>query len=181
MNIFGGNDSLMYKRLRDDLGLVYSAGFFQTYKWRAGQLLGYIGCKGDQTGAAIIETLKIMDALRKDIPETELELKRLDALNSFVFNVDTKSELVDVYGRYHLRKEPLDTLERIQDAYMSTTKEELHRIAGELLDPRKIQIFVVGDKNINVTSPDGKTVTLEEDLKTLAHKLDLPFQEIKLR
>ncbi len=181
MNIFGGNDSLMYKRLRDDLGLVYSAGFFQTYKWRAGQLLGYIGCKGDQTGAAIIETLKIMDALRKDIPERELELKRLDALNSFVFNVDTKSELVDVYGRYHLRKEPLDTLERIQDAYMRTTKEELHRIAGELLDPRKIQIFVVADKNINVPSPDGKTVTLEEDLKTLAHKLGLPFQEIKLR
>jgi hypothetical protein len=64
---------------------------------------------------------------------------------------------------------------------MRTTKEELHRIAGELLDPRKIQIFVVGDKNIKVPSPDGKTVTLEEDLKTLAHKLDLPFQEIKLR
>ena len=181
MNIFGGNDSLMYKRLRDDLGIVYSAGFFQTYKWRAGQLLGYIGCKGDQTGAAIIETLKVMDALRKDIPERELELKRLDALNSFVFNVDTKSELVDVYGRYHLRKEPLDTLEKIQDAYMRTTKEELHRIAGELLDPGKIQIFVVGDKNINVPSPDGKVVTLEEDLKTLAQKLDLPFQEIALR
>jgi hypothetical protein len=32
--------------------------------------------------------------------------------------VDTKAELVDVYGRYHLRKEPLDTLERIQDAFM---------------------------------------------------------------
>jgi zinc protease len=181
MNIFGGNDSLMYKRLRDDLGLVYSAGFFQTYKWQAGQLLGYIGCKGDQTGAAIIETLKVMDALRKDIPEKELELKRLDALNSFVFNVDTKSELVDVYGRYHLRKEPLDTLEKIQDAYMRATKEELHRIAGELLDPAKIQIFVVGDKNINVPSPEGKMVTLEEDLKTLAHKLGLPFQQIVLR
>jgi predicted Zn-dependent peptidase len=181
MNIFGGNDSLMYKRLRDDLGLVYSAGFFQTYKWQAGQLLGYIGCKGDQTAAAIIETLKVMGALRKDIPEKELELKRLDALNSFVFNVDTKSELVDVYGRYHLRNEPLDTLEKIQDAYMRATKEELQRIAAELLDSRKIQIFVVGDKNINVPSSDGKGVTLEEDLKALAHKLDLPFQEIALR
>ncbi len=181
MNIFGGNDSLMYKRLRDDLGLVYSAGFFQTYKWQAGQLLGYIGCKGDQTGAAIIETIKVMDALRKDIPERELELKRLDALNSFVFNVDTKSELVDVYGRYYLRKEPLDTLEKIQDAYMHATKEELHRIAGELLDPAKIQILVVADKNINVPSSDGKGVTLEEDLKALAQKLDLPFQEIALR
>jgi len=181
MNIFGGNDSLMYKRLRDDLGLVYSAGFFQTFKWRAGQLLGYIGCKGDQTGAAIAETLKIMDALRKEIPERELELKRLDSLNSFVFNVDTKSELVDVYGRYYLRQEPLDTLEKIQDAYMQATGEDLHRIATELLDPRKIQIFVVCDKNITVPSPDGRGITLEEDLKSLAHKLDLPFQEIALR
>ena len=111
----------------------------------------------------------------------ELELKRLDALNSFVFNVDTKSELVDVYGRYHLRNEPLDTLEKIQDAYMRTTKEELQRIALELLDSRKIQIFVVGDKNINVAPADGKTVTLEEDLKNLAHKLDLPFEQIALR
>jgi zinc protease len=181
MNIFGGNDSLMYKRLRDDLGLVYSAGFFQTYKWRAGQLLGYIGCKGDQTGSAISETLRIMDALRQAIPEAELELKRLDALNSFVFNVDTQSELVDVYGRYHLRQEPLDTLERIQDAYMHATKEELHRIAEDLLDPRKIQIFVVGDKNINVTLSDGKGATLEEDLRSLALKLNLPFKEIALR
>jgi predicted Zn-dependent peptidase len=181
MNIFGGSDSLMYKRLRDDLGLVYSAGFFQTYQWRAGQLLGYIGCKGDQTGAAISETLKIMDALRQGIPEGELELKRMDALNSFVFNVDTQSELVDVYGRYHMRREPLDTLERIQDAYMHATKEELQRIARDLLDPRKIQIFVVGDKNINVPSADAKTVTLEEDLRSLAHKLNLPFKEIALR
>jgi predicted Zn-dependent peptidase len=181
MNIFGGSDSLMYKRLRDDLGLVYSAGFFQTYKWRAGQLLGYIGCKGDQTGAAITETLKIMDALRQAIPEGELELKRLDALNSFVFNVDTQSELVDVYGRYYMRQEPLDTLERIQDAYMHATKEELQRVARHLLDPRKIQIFVVGDKNINVTLPDGKRVRLEEDLRSLAHKLNLPFKEIALR
>jgi len=181
MNIFGGNDSLMYKRLRDELGLVYSAGFFQTYKWRAGQLLGYIGCKSDQTSAAIAETLKIMEALRREIPEEELELKRLDALNSFVFNVDTKSELVDVYGRYHLRNEPLDTLERIQDAYMSATKNELRRLATELLASEKIQIFVVADKSIKVQPQNGRQVTLEEDLKSLARKLNLPFQEIALR
>ncbi len=181
MNIFGGSDSLMYKRLRDDLGLVYSAGFYQTYKWQAGQLLGYIGGKGDQTVAAIAETLKLMAALRNAIPERELQLKRLDALNSFVFNVDTKSELVDVYGRYHLRQEPLDTLERIQDAFMHATKEELHRLARELLDVKRIQIVVVGDKNISVQSQDGQKTTLEQDLKNLARKLDLPYREIQLR
>jgi zinc protease len=171
----------MYKRLRDDLGLVYSAGFYQTYKWQAGQLVGYIGCKGDQTAAAISETLKLMNALRDEIPENELELKRLDALNSFVFNVDTKSELVAVYGRYHLRQEPLDTLERIQDAFISATTEELHRLARELLDPQKIQIVVVGDKNIRVPSEDGRQTTLEKDLNRLARAHNLPFQEIRLR
>ena len=181
MNIFGGSDSLMYKRLRDDLGLVYSAGFYQTYKWQAGQLVGYIGCKADQTTAAISETLKLMEALRDAIPEKELELKRLDALNSFVFNVDTKSELVDAYGRYHLRREPLDTLDKIQDAFMGATREDLHRLANELLDPQKIQIFVVADKNITVQSPDGQQTTLEQDLKRLARSRNLPFQEIQLR
>jgi hypothetical protein len=39
----------------------------------------------------------------------------------------------------------------------------------------------VADKNISVPSSDGKRVTLEEDLKALANKIDLPFQEIQLR
>ena len=122
-----------------------------------------------------------MDALRQEIPERELELKRLDALNSFVFNVDTKAELVDAYGRYHLRKEPLDTLERIQDAFMRATKEDLRRLAIELFDLQKIQIFVVGDKDIKLPSQSGQEITLEADLMALAKKYNLPYQEINLR
>ena len=37
-----------------------------------------------------------------------LEQKRLDVLNSFVFNVDTPAQLVGVYANYHMRREPLD-------------------------------------------------------------------------
>ena len=181
VNVLGGNDSLMYKRLRDDLGLVYSAGFFQTYKWRAGILAGYIGCKGDQTRTAILETLNIMKSLHKETPPQDLELQRLDALNSFVFNVDTPAELVEVYARYHMRGEPLDTLERIQDAYIGASNEELQTLAAQLLDPAKIQIFIVADKQIAVKTKQGSQLTLEEDLRQLAQQLDLPFQQVKLR
>jgi predicted Zn-dependent peptidase len=181
MNVFGGGDSLMYKRLRDDLGLVYAAGFYQTYKWKAGLLLGYIGCRGNMTARAIQETAKIMTALQREVPSWDLELKRLDALNSFVFNVDTPFELVGVYGRYQMRDEPLDTLERIQEAYLSTTKDELEVLAGDLLDPMKLQIFVVGDKTVPVTKQDGTQVSLEDDLRALAQTLGLPYREIPLR
>lgn len=155
MDILGGNDSLMYTRLRDDLGLIYSGWFYQTYKWKAGILLGYIGCKGDKTGDAIRETAKIMTSLRKAVPEKEIEQKRLDALNSFVFNVDTPSELVEVYSNYHLRKEPLDTLEKIQDAFITATKKELETLAKKLLVQKKLQIFVVCDKTTLLKKSGG--------------------------
>jgi len=180
-DIFGGKDSLMYTRLRDDLGLVYSAGFFQTYKWKAGALIGYIGCKGDKTSTAIMETLKIMDSIRKNVPEKDLELKRLDALNSFVFNVDTPAQLVEVYSRYYMRGEPLNTLEKIQDAYRHATREELRELAVQLFDPSKIQIFIVADTMIRVKTKDGTERTVQEDLKSLAKRIGLPYREIALR
>jgi predicted Zn-dependent peptidase len=122
-----------------------------------------------------------MKSLRKEIPPEDLELKRLDALNSFVFNVDTPAELVEVYGRYHMRGEPLDTLERIQDAYIRASKEDLLKLAAQLLDPGKIQIFIVADKKIAVKGKQGGQITLEEDLTQLAQHLGLPFKEVKLR
>jgi predicted Zn-dependent peptidase len=181
MQIFGGNDSLMYTRLRDDLGLVYSAYFYQTYKWTAGILQGFIGCKGDKTAAAIAETIHIMNMLRNDVPQNELEQKRMDSLNSFVFNVDSRLELVNTYGRYYMRQEPLDTLEKIQDSFFSASRDDLQRLAAKYLDPQKIQIFVVGDKLIQTKTDTGEERTLEEDLKILAKSLGLPYREIGLR
>jgi predicted Zn-dependent peptidase len=180
-NILGGGDSLMYTRLRDDLGLVYSAGFYQTYKWTAGVLYGFIGCKGDKSAPAIAETINIMNSLRHDVPRRELEQKRLDALNGFVFNVDTPADLVNAYARYYMRNEPLDTLEKIQNAFFSADKEDMRRLAQKYLDPRKIQIFVVGDKLIKVKNHQGSESTLEDTLKAMADSLQLPYREIGLR
>lgn len=181
LDVFGGSDSLLYTRLRDDLGLVYAAWFYQTYKWQAGILVGYIGCKGDKTAQAIGETVRIMKSLHGNIPSQELEQKRLDVLNSFVFNVDTPAALVDVYSRYCLRGEPLDTLDKIQNSFMNAKSDELETLARRFLDPSKLQVFVVGDKTTLVRHDDGSTITLEDDLKSLAQDLNLSFTEIPLR
>jgi len=181
MSIFGGSDSLLYTRLRDDLGLVYAAWFYQGYKWQAGYLNGYIGCRGDQTGRALAETLDMMKSLQNDVPRPDFERKRLDALNSFVFNVDTPAALVSTYAHYALRGEPLDTLDRIQEAFIHADRKNLKKLAHTYLDPQRIQITVVADKTIPVKRPDGAVTTLEEDLKALAESRGLPFREIKLR
>ena len=180
-SVFGGEDSLLYKRLRDDLGLVYSTGFYQTYRWKAGMLIGYIGCKGDQTVLAIREAMRIMNQLQKKVPETEFKRKQIDVLNSFVFNVDTPLELVSVYARYHMRSEPLDTLETIQNEYITANTDDLQGIARRFLEPGRLQLVVVADKSIPVTPPGGEKRLLGEDLQLLAREMGIPFKEIELR
>ena len=80
-----------------------------------------------------------------------------------------------------MRKEPLDTLEKIQDDFIRASKEGLEALAERLLDPKRLQVFIVGDKGTRVMREDGTEVTLEEDIKTLAKTLGLPYKEIKLR
>lgn len=181
MNVFGGSESMMYTRLRDDLGLAYSAGFQQTYKWNAGILVGYIGCKGDRTAEAIQETVHLMQEIGRDIPEKQMEDKRLDTLNSFVFNVDTPLALAEAYGRYYLRKEPMDSLSRIQQATMEAKRAELLALAGKYLDPGRVQIFVAADKDIRLKSEEGGERSLEQAIRSLAQRLNLLYKEIPLR
>ncbi len=181
VDILGGQDSLVYRRLRDDLGLVYAAYFYQTYKWKAGWIVGYMGCKGDRTAEAIAQAVGLMKKIREEIPSNELEQKRLDALNSFVFNVDNPAALTGVYARYYLRGEPLDTLDRIQEAFMEASEEDLVRLARAWLDPARLQIVVVGDRTTPVALEDGSRVNLEASLRRTAEALGLPFEELPLR
>jgi zinc protease len=181
MDVFGGSDSLLYRRLRDDLGLVYAAYAYQTYKWKAGWLVGYLGCKADQTGKAVEEAAALMEDLRREVPEDELEIKRLDALNSFVFNVDNPAALTSTYAAYRMRGEPLNTLDRIQEDFMEASRNDLVRLAREYLDPKKLKVVVVSDGETMVTWKDGTRITLEDSLRRTAADLGLPFRILPLR
>ncbi|MFP4036823.1 MAG: M16 family metallopeptidase, partial [Desulfobacteraceae bacterium] len=180
-DVFGGRASLLNQRLREELGLVYATYFYQSFKWRAGWLVGYIGCKGDRTPEALLETVRLMKRVQEELPADELERKRLDALNSFVFNVDTPSSLTEAYARYELRGEPLDTLGRIQESFMEARLEELQDLAAEYLDPGGLQIFVVGDGTVPVETEDGRRVPLEKALGETADEIGLPFEVLPLR
>ncbi len=181
MDVFGGSDSLLYRRLRDDLGLVYAAYAYQAYKWKAGWLVGYLGCKADQTGKAVEEAAALMEDLRREVPENELEIKRLDALNSFVFNVDNPAALTSTYAAYRMRGEPLNTLDRIQEDFMEASQSDLVRLAREYLDPKKLKVVVVSDGETMVTWKDGTRITLEDSLRRTAADLGLPFRILPLR
>jgi zinc protease len=181
VDLFGGGDSMLYTRLREDLGLVYAAYAHLASRWKAGLVVGYAGCRADSTVKMLDETIRLMAGLHTHVPAGRLETKRLDLLNSFVFNVDSPRRLATVYARYHLRGEPLDTLGRIQRDYLSATAGELEGLAGSILDPSRLQVFVVADGDTPAMDEHGEESTLRKALERYAGDAGLPFVEMELR
>lgn len=145
--IFGGGFSArLFSSIRSDQGLAYSVG-------------GGIGSAYDHPGMFSISmgtksgsTLQAIKALYGEIerlqagPITEAELVRAQEslLNSFIFNVDSKEEvlrekmLLEFYGY------PLDFLDQFQSAIGSVTTEEVQRVARQYIDRDNLAVLVVG-------------------------------------
>jgi hypothetical protein len=75
----------------------------------------------------------------------------------------------------------LNTLDRIQRDYLSATGEELEGLAREILDPSKLQVFVVADGSTPATGEQGEMSTLRRALELYAGEAGLPFLEMELR
>lgn len=178
-NLYGsGKDSLLLTRLRDDLGLAYSAAFGELENWQTGYFMGWIGCQGARTGLALRETVGLMASLKQGVKEKDVKRNKQMLLNSFVFNLDNNFDLATTYAGYALRGAPLDTLETIQRSFSEATAEKLTELARRFFDISKLQIVIVADKNTLVEEIDGVKVTLGDDLAALAQELGLSFSEL---
>lgn len=145
--IFGGGFSArLFSSIRSDQGLAYSVG-------------GGIGSSYDHPGMFMISmgtksesTLKAINALHAEIdklqagPITEAELERAQEslLNSFIFNVDSKEEILREKMVLEFYGYPLDFLDRFQASIGNVTTEEVQRVAREYIDRDNLAVLVVG-------------------------------------
>ena len=73
----------------------------------------------------------------------------------------------------------LEQLDRIEKRYQEIDREMMKPELSS--DPKKLQVFVVCDKATRVKDDDGTEVTVEDEMKTLAKMLGMPYKEIELR
>jgi len=178
-DIIGGEGSLLYRKLREEKGLAYAVGFYESSRWKAGLLSGYMGCDSKRAVEAIDTSLDIFSELRHTIPKDLFDLKKRDKLNGFIFNVEKISDLVDIYCRVYLRGDDLNILSKVQDIYMNITKGELEEISKRYLDTRRVQIFMVADGNTQISTP--KAQPLFKAIENLSLKKGIRFMNIPLR
>jgi zinc protease len=136
----------LFQNVRSRLGLAYSAfgQYSSTYDHDG---LFYVGCQTKsqstvQAARAMIEEVKKIT--QSEVTDEELTLAKESYLNSFVFNFESKGQIVTRLMTYKYFGYPDDFLQKIQRSVEQVTKADVLRVAKQHLRPDAVQILVVG-------------------------------------
>jgi zinc protease len=156
----GGFTGRLFKNVRSREGLAYSVfGAYSANYEYPGEF--YVGCqtKSESTVHAIRAMIKEVEKIREsEVTDEELALAKQSFLNSFVFNFDTKGEIVNRLMAYEYFGYPADFLQKIKTNVEKVTKADVLRVAEKHLHPDKLQILAVGrpddfDEPLSVLGP----------------------------
>lgn len=141
-----GFTSRLFKEVRSRQGLAYSVfgAYSANFDYEG---MFYIGCqtKSETTVQAIRALRAEVEKLtQSEVTDEELELARQSYLNAFVFNFDSKSEIVNRLMTYAYHGYPLDFLQTAKEKIERVTKSDILRVASKHLHPDKMQIVAVG-------------------------------------
>lgn len=156
----GGFTSRLFRNVRSRMGLAYSVfgNYSANYDYPG---VFYVGCqtKSESTVHAIramIEEIKKMT--ESEVTDEELAIAKESYLNSFVFNFDSKGEIVNRLMTYEYFGYPPDFLQKTKENIEKVTKADVLRVARKHLQFDKLQILAVGrpqdfDEPLSVLGP----------------------------
>lgn len=145
--LFGiGFSSRIVQEIRSNRGLAYSVGSALVPGYdHPGYFVMVLQTKTGSTVEAIEALFSEIDRLFAEPPtEEELSQAKNGILNSFVFNFDDESEVMDRYLTYEYYGYPLDFLETFQRKVQDVTVDDVLRVAREHIHPERATVLVVG-------------------------------------
>ena len=142
----GGFTGRLFKNVRSREGLAYSVfGSYSANFDYPGEF--YVGCqtKSESTVHAIRAMIREVEKMQEsEVTDEELALAKDSFLNSFVFNFDSKGEIVNRLVTYDYFGYPADFLQKTKQNVEKVTKADVLRVARKHLKPDKVQILAVG-------------------------------------
>jgi zinc protease len=156
----GGFSARLFSNIRSKKGLAYAVGGGVGSDYdHPGLFTISIGTRSETTAAAIEAAYEEIDRLYKE-PATAAELQRAKdtILNSFVFNFDTKEEVLRAKMTYEFYGYPLDFLERFRGGIEKVTAQDVDRVARKYVHKDQVALLVVGkpsdfDKPLSTFGP----------------------------
>ena len=143
----GGFSGRLFRIVRSEQGLAYAVFGIYSANYNFPGIF-YVACMtGSGTTAQAIRSLRHeVERMKTDeITEEELNLAKESFLNSFVFNFDSRREIISRQMTYEYYGYPQDFLEKTKTEIEKVTVDDVKRVAREYLQPDKMRIVVVGN------------------------------------
>jgi len=142
----GSFASRLFSRVRSEQGLAYTVFGQVGSQWdRQGVTLFGMTTKTESTGAGIEALLREAHNMTSEPPTDDEVRKAKDGiLNSFIFNSDSRSEILDQQLTYEYYGYPLNWLSRYQKGIEGVTTTQVREAAAKYLHPEQFSILVVG-------------------------------------
>jgi zinc protease len=161
----GGFSSRIFVKVRTEKGLAYGAGGWMMPAYdHPGSFFFYTSTKPSTTVEALNAMMEQIKGIREGLV-TDAELKRAKDgyLNSYAFEYDSTSKIVNRLATYELYGYPADFNKHLRDAVEKVSKEDILRVARQRLDPAALTILAIGrqDKFDKPLSTVGKVNTID--------------------
>jgi zinc protease len=163
--------SRLFKNVRSRQGLAYSVGGAYAADYDHPGVF-YVACQ-TKAAATVHATEAMIAEVRKmtqeEVTDEELALAKDSFLNSFVFNFESRGEIVNRLMTYAYYGYPADFLQKTKENVEKVTKTDVLRVAKAHLRPDTVQILVVG-------KPDefDKPLTALGEVKTIDITIPAP-------
>lgn len=145
--ILGGSfASRLNQNLREDKG--YSYGAFSAFAFRPwkGPFLAAAAVQTEVTAEALTEFMRELRGIRERVPEEEMERARNYVALGFPATFQTVAGTAGALGELALYDLPDDYIDHYIERVLAVTADDVQRVAGEYLDPDRVAIVVVGDR-----------------------------------
>jgi len=141
-----GFTSRLFKNVRSRQGLAYSVfGVYSADFDHPGMF--YVGSQ-TKLQSTVRATEAMIEEVRKmtesEVTDEELALAKDSFLNSFVFNFESRGQIVNRLVTYVYYGYPEDFLQKTKENVEKVTKADVLRVAKAHLRPDKVQILIVG-------------------------------------
>lgn len=143
----GGDNfkSRILKRLRSDLGLIYSGGVSKLQKNHSCFEIGFLQTSNKNVSKAI-EQIKLLlkDLREKGITKEELAFAKSNIKGTFLVNLRTATNLCSFYMDQKLKGHSTNSLDEFLNGIDSVTLEQVNSLAKKLINENNMPILVFG-------------------------------------
>ena len=145
--ILGGSfGSRLNQNLREQHGYTYGAGSRFDFRPLAGPFLASSAVQTAVTDKSITEFMKELNGILAPVSDTELERARNYVAFSYPADFQSVEEIAGELVNLAVYNLPDDYFDKYIGHILAVTKEDVARAARKYLDPQKVDIVIVGDR-----------------------------------